>query len=69
MKNAVFLDVTPCVSCKNRRFGGKHRLHHQMKRISALETTLAVNESRYFGDGDRIYSPKPHVLIKIQDCG
>jgi hypothetical protein len=22
MKNAVFLDVTPCGSCKNRRFGG-----------------------------------------------
>jgi hypothetical protein len=22
MKNAVFLDVTPCGSCKNQRFGG-----------------------------------------------
>jgi hypothetical protein len=22
MKNAVFWDVTPCCSCKNRRFGG-----------------------------------------------
>jgi hypothetical protein len=22
MKNYVFWDVTPCVSCKNRRFGG-----------------------------------------------
>jgi hypothetical protein len=22
MKNGVFLDVTPCASCKNRRFGG-----------------------------------------------
>jgi hypothetical protein len=22
MKNGVFWDVTPCVSCKNRRFGG-----------------------------------------------
>jgi hypothetical protein len=22
MKNAVFWDVTPCGSCKNRRFGG-----------------------------------------------
>jgi hypothetical protein len=29
MKNAVFRDVTPCGSCKNRRFGGTHRLHHQ----------------------------------------
>jgi hypothetical protein len=29
MKNGVFLDVTPCGSCKNRRFGGTQRLVHQ----------------------------------------
>jgi hypothetical protein len=29
MKNALFWDVTPCGSCKNRRFGGTQRLHHQ----------------------------------------
>jgi hypothetical protein len=29
MKNAVFWDVTPCASCKNRRIGGTLRLHHQ----------------------------------------
>jgi hypothetical protein len=29
MKNAVFWDVTPCGSCKNRHFGGIYRLHHQ----------------------------------------
>jgi hypothetical protein len=29
MKNAVFWDVAPCGSCKNRRFGGTQRLHHQ----------------------------------------
>jgi hypothetical protein len=28
MKNVVFWDVTPCGSCKNRRFGEKYRLHH-----------------------------------------
>jgi hypothetical protein len=28
MRNAVFWDVTPCGSCKNRRFGGTYRLHH-----------------------------------------
>jgi hypothetical protein len=27
MKNAIFLDVTPCGSCVNRRFGRKHGLH------------------------------------------
>jgi hypothetical protein len=25
MKDAVFPDVTPCGSCKDRRFGGKYR--------------------------------------------
>jgi hypothetical protein len=29
MKNAVFWDVTPCSSCKNRRFEGTQRLLHQ----------------------------------------
>jgi hypothetical protein len=27
-KNGVFWDVTPCGSCKNRRFGGTYRLYH-----------------------------------------
>jgi hypothetical protein len=29
MKYAVFWNVTPCGSCKNRCFGGTYRLHHQ----------------------------------------
>jgi hypothetical protein len=29
MKNAVFWDVMPCGSSKNRRFGGTCHLHHQ----------------------------------------
>jgi hypothetical protein len=29
MKNGVFSDVTPCGSCKNRRFGETSCLHHQ----------------------------------------
>jgi hypothetical protein len=29
MENGVFWDVTPCGSCKIRRFGGTFRLHHQ----------------------------------------
>jgi hypothetical protein len=27
MMNAIFLDVTPCGTCKKRRFGGTHLLH------------------------------------------
>jgi hypothetical protein len=29
IKNAVFWDVTLCDFCKNIRFGGTYRLHHQ----------------------------------------
>jgi hypothetical protein len=29
MTKAVFRDVTPCSSCKNRPFGETYRLHHQ----------------------------------------
>jgi hypothetical protein len=33
MKNGVLLDVTPCGSCRNRRFGGTWRLLHQDDKI------------------------------------
>jgi hypothetical protein len=33
MKNGVFWDVKPCGFCKNRRFGGKYRLHHKSDRL------------------------------------
>jgi hypothetical protein len=29
MENVILRDVMPCGSCKNRRFGGTYRLHHQ----------------------------------------
>jgi hypothetical protein len=34
MKNAVFWDVAPCISCVNRRFGGTYRLHFHGKKVS-----------------------------------
>jgi hypothetical protein len=39
MKNAVFWDMAPRGSCKNRRFRGKHRRHIRVKRISKIGTT------------------------------
>jgi hypothetical protein len=33
MKNAVFLDVTPCGSCKKLRFGGTYRFHHRGEEV------------------------------------
>jgi hypothetical protein len=42
MKNGVFLDVTPCGSCKNRRFGGSIFLS-SMRRL--LVTANVVHSS------------------------
>jgi tRNA G26 N,N-dimethylase Trm1 len=51
MKNGVFLDVTPCGSCKNERFGGTYRLLHQgnktvtvvfLRRMRRLLVTASV---------------------------
>jgi hypothetical protein len=40
MKNIVFLDVAPCGSYKNRRFGGTCRLNRQGRRNNANEEVL-----------------------------
>jgi hypothetical protein len=45
MKNAVFWDVTPCDSCKNRRFGGTYRLHLQG---GALPYDITTDNARNF---------------------
>jgi hypothetical protein len=41
MKNVVFWDVALCRSCVNRRFGGKHRLHLQGRRIRGRGTSVS----------------------------
>jgi hypothetical protein len=42
VKNAVFWNVTPCSSFKNRRFGGSYRIHQSELR-SVLQSLLAAN--------------------------
>jgi hypothetical protein len=42
IKNGVFWVVTPCGSCKKRRFGGTWRLLHQGDKIGELGTTQAA---------------------------
>jgi hypothetical protein len=57
MENAVFLDVAPCDSCKNKRFGGKYRPHYQREKnllllvignvpSSLIPSTLMMNAIR-----------------------
>jgi hypothetical protein len=45
MTNAVFWDVMPCGSFKNRCFGRKYCSIMRVKRISELDTTLAVTST------------------------
>jgi hypothetical protein len=48
MKNAVFWDVTPCVSCKNRRFRGTYRLHHQADKNWWARNSVSNNKQLFF---------------------
>jgi hypothetical protein len=43
MKNVVFWDVTPCGSCKNRRFGTTYRLRHQGKKNGRSKSQVSSN--------------------------
>jgi hypothetical protein len=45
MKNPVFLDVTACSSCRNRRFVGTYRLHHHRGVLRLLVTANVVPSS------------------------
>jgi hypothetical protein len=44
-KNGVFWDVTPCGSCKNRRFEELNASFIRVTRISELGTTVAVTNN------------------------
>jgi hypothetical protein len=44
MKNAVFWDVTPCGSCKNRLFGGMcRRFHRQAEKNQRARENVSNN--------------------------
>jgi hypothetical protein len=49
MKNTVFWDVAPCRFCVNWRFGGKHHLHLQGRKIR--ERGISVGRFFYAKDG------------------
>jgi hypothetical protein len=56
VRNAVFLDLVPCVSRNNRSIGGAFRLHYQGEKINELRSTLAVtsNSGTLFVSEERI---------------
>jgi hypothetical protein len=45
-QNGVFRDVTPCGSCKNRRFGELSASFIRVTKIGELRTTLALTRNR-----------------------
>jgi hypothetical protein len=51
MKNSVFWDVTPCVSCKDILFGGTYRLHKLVNAYvvpSSLILSILMMEAVYY---------------------
>jgi hypothetical protein len=46
MKNGVFWDVTPCGSCKNRRFGGPIIVKMLKEVLSSSETSVLTRATR-----------------------
>jgi hypothetical protein len=43
MKNAVFWDVKPYGSCKDRRFGETYRIHHQGEKNQRTSNNVSSN--------------------------
>jgi hypothetical protein len=43
VKNAVFWDMTPCGSCKNRRFGGIYFHYHKGKKNQRATNNVSKN--------------------------
>jgi hypothetical protein len=43
MKNAVFWHVTPCGSCKERRFGGTYQLYDQGDKNGSTRNNVSIS--------------------------
>jgi hypothetical protein len=62
MNNAVFWHVTPCGSCKDRRFEEMYHLHHQGDKNGRAKKTLAITSKR---STLWIFVPSSPILVTL----
>jgi hypothetical protein len=75
MKNGVFWVVTPCGSCKNRRFGGTWRLLHQylvflrsVRRLLVTVSSVPSSPIRVTLMKEALSSSETSVLTRAIQC-
>jgi hypothetical protein len=66
MKNAIFWDVAPCISCVNRRFGVTYRLHLQGRKIRERGTSVS-RWLQFAGHRTRVISEKCENITFLID--
>jgi hypothetical protein len=71
MKNGVFRVVTPCGSCKNRRFGGTWRLLHQGDKNRCSSETLLLTRAtwRHIPEDGIVQCYRQYAVNGVHFCG
>jgi hypothetical protein len=65
MKNVVFKDVSPCGSCRNRRYRGTYRLHLEGENNQRTKKTLAISAVREMHCDRGRCLPHSHIVINV----
>jgi hypothetical protein len=66
MQNAVFRDITPCGSCKNRSFGGTHLVHHQGNKDRKARNNVSSNQQpKHAAKKYYVIVPSSRILVTL----